>query len=66
MAEPIYQPDVAGLADELRLRHGRQAFDVAFETARKHMREASWKHCAMWLQVVNRLYAAPDQLATAS
>ena len=66
MADPKFQPDVAGLAAQLRAQHGRRAFDVAFETARQHMHDASWKHCTMWLQVVNRLRAAPDSVATAS
>lgn len=59
MADPRYQPDVPGLAAELRREHGLRALDVALDTARRHMRDASWKHCTMWLQVVNHLNAAP-------
>ena len=55
MADPRYQPDVNGLAAELRREHGLKALDVALDTAREHMRTASWKHCTMWLQVVNQL-----------
>lgn len=58
MADPKYQPDVDGLAAELRRAHGVKAMDVAYDTARQHMRDAAWKHCAMWLQVVNHLNAA--------
>lgn len=55
MADPRYQPDVSGLADALRREHGLKAMDVALATARQHMQDAAWKHCSMWLQVVNRL-----------
>ncbi|MGE3334328.1 MAG: hypothetical protein AB7I36_11855 [Rhodospirillaceae bacterium] len=58
MADPRYQPDVSGLADALRREHGLQAIDVALENARQHMQDAAWKHCTMWLQVVNRLNTA--------
>lgn len=58
MADPNYQPDVRGLAAELERQHGRQAVDVALDRAKTHMRAAAWKHCTMWLQVVNRLNAA--------
>jgi hypothetical protein len=59
MADPRYQPDVSGLAAELERQHGREAVDVALEKARSHMQAAAWKHCTMWLQVVNRLNATP-------
>jgi hypothetical protein len=58
MADPRYQPDVNGLAAELERQHGRGAVDVALDKARTHMQAAAWKHCTMWLQVVNRLNAA--------
>lgn len=57
MADPGYQPDVSGLAAALQHEHGLKALDVAVETARRHMQDAAWKHCTMWLQVVNRLNA---------
>ncbi|MGE4062031.1 MAG: hypothetical protein AB7E79_01575 [Rhodospirillaceae bacterium] len=57
MADPRYQPDVSELAEELRRKHGSDALEVAFATARRHMQAAAWKHCTMWLQVVNRLNA---------
>lgn len=63
MADPGYQPDVSGLAAELRRVHGSGALDVAVDTARTHLRAAAWKHCTMWLQVVNRLNdAKPDHV----
>lgn len=55
MPDPRYQPDVSGLAADLQRKHGLQALDVALDTARRHMQAAAWKHCTMWLQVVNRL-----------
>ncbi len=58
MTDPRYQPDVNGLAAELERQHGRRAVDVALDKARTHMHAAAWKHCTMWLQVVNRLNAA--------
>ena len=57
MTEPGYQPDVTGIVAELRRKHGVEAFDVALDTVRRHMQAAAWKHCTMWLQVVNRLSA---------
>lgn len=65
MADPFYRSDVDALAEELRRNHGAQAFDVAVQTAKQHLNSAAWKHCALWLQVVNRLnqsragFAAP-------
>ncbi|MCA0199597.1 MAG: hypothetical protein LCH56_02005 [Proteobacteria bacterium] len=59
MADPRYQPDVSGLAAALQREHGLQALDVALDTARRHMQDASWKQCTMWLQVVNHLNTAP-------
>ena len=55
MAEPIYRTDIDALANELRCRHGAGAFDVAVTTVKEHLDAAAWKHCALWLQVVNRL-----------
>ncbi len=55
MADPLYRSDIDALADEMRRTHGQEAFDVAVQTAKKHLRSAAWKHCALWLQVVNRL-----------
>lgn len=59
MSDPSYQPDVEGMAEELTQRHGMQALDVAVDTVKQHMQASKWKHCAMWLQVVNRLNAVP-------
>jgi hypothetical protein len=58
MADPGYQPDVKGLAADLQREHGLRAVDVALDRARTYMHQAAWKHCTMWLQVVNRLNAA--------
>ncbi len=58
MADPRYQPDVNGLAAALQREHGLKALDVALATTRQHMQDAAWKHCTMWLQVVNRLNTA--------
>jgi hypothetical protein len=55
MWEPRYQPDVNGLAEELKRAHGVRAVDIAVQTAKEHLRISAWKHCAMWLQVVNHL-----------
>ncbi len=55
MADPLYRADVDALADELRRAHGSRALDVAVLTAKQHLAAAAWKHCALWLQVVNRL-----------
>jgi hypothetical protein len=60
MADPLYRADVGALADELRRAHGNGALDVAVQTAKKHLAAAAWKHCALWLQVVNRLSAQLD------
>lgn len=57
--DPGYQPDVQGLADDLQRRHGPQALNVAVDHAKQHMHAAAWKHCTMWLQVVNRLTPSP-------
>lgn len=65
MADPRYQPDVIGLAAELRRKHGSEALDVAIDAARQHMRAAAWKHCTMWLQVVNRLDAGQTRAGRA-
>lgn len=59
MADPTYCTDVDALANELRRVHGASAFEVAVSTAKDHLRAAAWKHCALWLQVVNRLGAPP-------
>jgi hypothetical protein len=58
MADPQYRTDVSALVEEVRRTHGASALDFAAQTARQHLRSAAWKHCAMWLQVVNRLTAA--------
>jgi hypothetical protein len=58
VAEPKFQPDVYGLADALTREYGLKALDVAVDTARQHMQSAAWKHCTMWLQVVNHLNVA--------
>jgi hypothetical protein len=55
--EPRYRADIAALAEDLRRKHGAQAYDVAVKTAREYLGNAAWKNCAMWLQVVNRLNA---------
>lgn len=66
MPDPHYQPDVVGLAAELQRRHGVQALDVALDEARHHLNAAAWKHCTMWLQVVNRLNAMAGSAALAA
>ncbi len=69
MTEPQYQTDVTGLADDLRRAHGAAAFDFAVGEARQHIDRSAWKHCAMWLQVANKLGAAAEhqaRVATAS
>lgn len=63
MADPMYRSDIEGLAEELRRMHGSQAFDVAVLTAKQHLQSAAWKHCALWLQVVNRLTGRPELAA---
>jgi len=55
MADPGYQPDVTSLAEALRREHGLHALDVAVDTVKQHMQASAWKHCTLWLQVVNRL-----------
>jgi hypothetical protein len=57
MSDPLYRTDVDALAEELRRTHGQSAFDFAVSTAKEHLHAAAWKHCALWLQVVNRLNA---------
>lgn len=66
MADPQYRTDVTALADELRRTHGPSALDFAVQNARQYLRSAAWKHCAMWLQVVNRLTAAEPPTALGS
>ena len=60
MADPMYRSDIDALANEMRAAHGAQAFDVAVQTAKRHLSAAAWKHCALWLQVVNRLSHEPN------
>ena len=55
MVDPLYRSDIDALVDEMRRTHGPQAFEIAVQTAKGHLRSAAWKHCALWLQVVNRL-----------
>ncbi len=64
MPDPNYQPDVKTLAEELSQTYGPGAFEVAVEAVRTHMQASAWKHCALWLQVVNRLNGAPRSLST--
>lgn len=66
MADPQYRADIGALAEELRRTHGTLALDFAAQTAKHHLRSAAWKHCAMWLQVVNRLTAAEGVAAYGS
>lgn len=58
MADPRYQSDVSGLAAALQREHGLRALDVALETTRRHIQDAAWKHCTLWLQIVNHLNTA--------
>ena len=63
MADPQYRTDITALADELRRAYGPSALDYAAQNAKQHLRSAAWKHCAMWLQVVNRLTSAQGPAA---
>ena len=58
MADPLYRTDVNSLVDELRRTHGPGAFEVAVQNVKQHLGAAAFKHCALWLQVVNQLSAA--------
>jgi hypothetical protein len=66
MADPQYRTDISALADELRRTYGASALDYAAQNAKQYLRSAAWKHCAMWLQVVNRLTAAEGSAAYGS
>lgn len=55
MSDPLYRTDVNALAEELRRTQGPSAYEFAVSTAKEHLQAAAWKHCALWLQVVNRL-----------
>ena len=61
MTDPQYRTDIDALADELRRDHGARALEVAVSNVRENLQSTAWKHCALWLQVANRLTPARAQ-----